>query len=115
MSVIASEEIPKPTIMHTMQNIMRLPIERGSDWNVYAYAVNKDIVNEGKVDDLRAVVFPLGSFYDEKQAEKHALDCMEKTGHPHIIVSRYGYPVKITAKPDPTIVQTVNVDIKIIK
>ena len=112
-SVIAAEVAPKPTLQHTMQNLMRLPIERGNDWNVYAYAVNKDLIDkDGQIDNLRAVIFPLGSFYDEKQAEKHALDCMEKTGHPHIKISRYGCPVKITAKPDQEIVQTVTVDLK---
>lgn len=111
-NTIGAEVAPKPTIVTSMQNIMKLPVERGNDWNVYAYTINKDIVVDGKVDDLRALVFPLGSFYDFDQAEKHAKSIMEKTHHPHIVVGRYGLPIKITTKPDHATVEKVAVDLK---
>lgn len=109
---VAAELAPRPTIVESMQNIMKLPVERGNDWNVYAYTINKDIIHEGKVDDLRAVVFPLGSFYDKDQAEKHAKHIMVQTKHPHIVVGRYGLPIKITTNPDTDIVETVTMDLK---
>ena len=113
MSEIAAELAPKPKIVHSMENIMKLPVEKGNDWNVYAYTINKDIIDEeGNVEDLRALVFPLGSFYNFEEADKHAKTVMEKTQHPHIVVGRYGLPIKITSKPDTALVETVTVDLK---
>lgn len=112
MSEVAAENAPKPILVQSMQNIMKLPVERGNDWNVYAYAINKDVIVDGKIDPLRALVFPLGSFYDEDAADKHAKYIMEKTQHPHIVIAQYGMPIKITTTPDSNKVNRVTMDLK---
>jgi hypothetical protein len=107
------DKVPQPTLITSLQNIMKLPVERGSDWGVIAYAINKDIVDDqGKVDDLRAVIFHLGSFYDQKEAEKHKDKVIELTGHSGIFVTRYAWPVPVTTNPDSDTVTVVNTDIK---
>ena len=105
-NAIGAEVSPKPSIVQSMQNIMKLPVERGNDWNVYAYTINKD------VDDLKALIFPLGSFYDQEQAEKHAKTIMEKTQHPRIVIGRYGLPIKITSAPNIEMIEKVTTDVK---
>lgn len=111
--MLATSETPKPTLVTSLQNIMQLPVERNCDYGVYAYVINKDIINEkGEVDDLRAMIFHLGSFYDEEKASNHAKNIIEKTGYSRIKVVQYGFPAEITVKPDPDIIQTINVDMK---
>ncbi len=105
-NMIAAEQAPRPKIVESMQNIMKLPVERGNDWNVYAYTINKE------PDDLKALLFPLGSFYDQDQAEKHAKSIMEKTQHPRIVIGQYGLPIKITSAPDVEMIEKVTMDMK---
>ena len=108
-----TEEKPAPTLVRSMQKIMQLPLERGMEWQVFAYCINKDIIGkDNTIDDLRAVIFPLGCFPTQDLACTHAKKIMEQTGHPHIQVVQYGYPAKITTKPDVDVVQDVAVDMK---
>lgn len=103
----------KPNLVRrdTLQALTRLRAPRGSDWCVFAYVLNHDIINaEGKADDLRAVVFPLGAFDEEARADKHAKSIIELTGHPGIIVARYASGIPLTAKFDATTVVEVPVD-----
>ncbi|HSW76364.1 MAG TPA: hypothetical protein VLG50_04940 [Candidatus Saccharimonadales bacterium] len=103
----------QPTLLHTMQKIIQLPIEHGVAWSVFAYAVNKDIINEhGQVDDLRAIIFPLGSFNTQQLAQQHVKKVMEETGHSYFIVSRYGLAVPITVKHDQDVIIDVPVDLQ---
>ena len=53
----------RPTLVNrnTLQSLVRLRGPQGSDWCVFAFVLNHDIVDkEGKIDDLRAMIFPLG-------------------------------------------------------
>lgn len=107
----ASSQSPVPTLLKSMQKIMQSPLELAANWMVLAYAINKDVVQpDGTLDDLRAVIFPLGSFVTEQAATAHAMKIMEETGHPYIKVVHYGQPAPITTKPADAI--TVAVDLK---
>lgn len=88
---------------------MTLPIEKGCDWNVFAYVINKEVVN---INDTLCIVFQLGSFKHFEEAEKHAKSIIEKTGYSHVFVAKYGVPVKITGKPDTNVIKTVTVDLQ---
>lgn len=105
----------QPTLVNrnTLQSLVRLRGPQGSDWCVFAFVLNHDIVDkEGKIDDLRAMIFPLGSFGDQERAEKHAKSIIELTGHAGIIVARYAQAVPLTAKFDANNVVEVLVDNK---
>jgi hypothetical protein len=112
--IIARETAPQSiNPIDCLKKIMKLPIERGCDWGVYAYVINKDIIDsEGNVDDLRAMIFHLGSFYDFEKAKQHAEKTIENTGYSKIIVAKYGLPVAITTKPSDNTIESVPVDIK---
>lgn len=99
----------KPTIKK-LQALTRLRPKAGCDWCVLAYALNKDIVRDGKVDDLHAMVFLLGSFETLQEAEKHSKSVIELTGYPDIFVTRYGAAFPLTSKFEGP-VEEVPVDI----
>jgi hypothetical protein len=67
---------------------------------------------DGSLDDLHAMVFPLGAFDDEAKASEHAKNIISITGHPGVIAARYGTPVHLTSKFDPNIVTEVAIDPK---
>lgn len=95
-----------------LQNIIKLKPEAGCEWNVYSYVINKDIIDEhGKVDDLRGLIFPLGSFDTLQKAENHAKNIIEKTGYSKVVVAKYGIPIQLSTKSDVSIIETVPVDI----
>jgi hypothetical protein len=98
---------------NTLQALVRLRGPQGSDWGVFAFVLNHDIIDkDGKVDDLRAMVFSLGSFGDQERAEKHARSIIELTGHAGIIVAPYAQAVPLTTKFDGERVVEVKVDDK---
>ena len=103
----------KPSLIHGMQNIMKLPIEKKNKWNVIAYALNKDIIDsEGNIDPLRGMIAPIGSYDSEEKAMDKAKEVIEKTGHPAIKIIKYGTFAELSTNPDPLIVKTVTVDTK---
>ena len=104
-----------PTLVKrdSLQALARLKGPQGNDWCVLAYVLNHDIIDkDGKVDDFRGVVFPLGSFDDQERAERHAKGIIELTGHAGVIVARYARPVPLTVKFDSKAVVEVPVDSK---
>jgi len=116
--ITGGEELGKPTMIHGMQNVMKLPIEHKSKWNVIAYAINKDIIDEnGNVDPLRAMIAPIGSYSDENKAIEKAKQVIEMTGHGAVKIIKYGIFAEITTTPDPELISTVTVDMhgKILK
>lgn len=111
--IVGADVVPTLPKINSLQAIMRLRPKAGCEWSTFAFSLNRDIVKpNGEIDDLYAVVFPLGSFYDRDAAEEHAKNVIETTGHPGIITARYGTPVKLTTKFDPNLVVDVPVDIK---
>ena len=109
-SKIASNIAPKSNIQ-SLKSIMKLPIQRGCNWNVFTYVLNQDLIGEdGKIDDLRAVVFCLGSFYDKGEAENHAKAIIEKTGYTNIIVAKYGLPIPLSVNPSSDTIEILTVD-----
>ena len=102
-----------PSIIPSLRNIMNLPVERECEWGIYAYVINSDVVDEqGNIDDLRAIMFHLGSFNNKKNAEKHVKYIIETTGHHALFISKYGMPVPITSKPNEQTIEHVTVDMK---
>ena len=111
MSSLQTLQQPPLVNKHTLEALSRLRATRGNDWCVFAYVLNHDIIDkDGKVDDLRAMVFLLGSFAEEKKAEKHAKSIIELTGHTGVIVAQYSRPVPLTVKFDAKAVTEVPVD-----
>lgn len=116
--MLASDEAPKPTLIHSMKNIMNLPMEDKYKWTVIAYALNKDIIDEnGKVDPLRGMISPLGTYRTETEAVKKAEEVIEKTGHWAIKIIKYASFAEISTNPDQSIITNVYVDVnnKILK
>lgn len=103
-----SSEI-QPTI-NKLKSLTRLRAKTGCDWCVFAYALNKDIVQDGKVDDLHSMVFPFGSFEKKEDAEKHAKSIIEITGYPAVVVARYATAVPLTSKYEDRCKEEVPVD-----
>ena len=102
-----------PSIIPSLRNLMNLPIEKESKWGVYAYAINNDIIDEqGNIDDMRAILFHLGSFSTKIDADKHVKYIIEMTGHNAIFISKYGMPVPITSKPNEHVTEHVTVDMQ---
>ena len=98
---------------NTLQALARLRGPQGNDWCVFAFVLNHDVLDkDGKVDDFRGMVFLLGSFGEQAQAERHAKGIIELTGHTGVIVSRYAHPVPLTLKFDGKAVVEVPVDNK---
>ena len=89
------------TSINALQKIMTL---NNPTWQILAYVLNQD-----KTDELRAMVFPLGSFKTEEAAEAQVKKLMEQTGYSRFVVARYGQPVPITNQADSI---NVPVDLK---
>jgi len=105
---------PQPTnIIHSLQKLLQSSIKHESLWNVYAYVINQDIIDDqGQIDDLRAIVIPLGSFCDYKKAVKHKDKLIEETGYKYFVIAKYGTIIPITVKPDLNIIEEVTVDMQ---
>lgn len=108
--------IAPPRNTNSLQKIMKLKPRINSEWNVLAYVLNRDMINEkGELDDLHAVVFSLGSFDNYSKAETYAKEVIEETGHSGIIVAPFGAPIKLTTKPENMVDIPVNPSGKIIE
>lgn len=108
---MSADTVPPPRKTMSLQALMKLAPRAGHEWNVFAYVLNRDMIQpDGTLDDLHAVVFPLGSFSDRESAAKYAESVIQSTGHPKIIVSRFAMPVQLTLQPDPSVVQQVTLD-----
>ncbi|MEM4260084.1 MAG: hypothetical protein QXG00_02510 [Candidatus Woesearchaeota archaeon] len=82
-----------------------------SDWFVFAFALNKDIIkDDGSLDELYGVIVPLKSFNNQKEAENYAKNVIVETGHPGVIVCRYGIPIPLTVKFNPKTVVDIPID-----
>ena len=111
-NVIGSEVAPK-NIMVSLSEIMKLPVERNCDWCVYAYALNSDIINEnGKIEDFRGLIFPLGCFNNLKKAENHAKKVIELTGYQNVVIAKYGLPIPMSTNPSRENIEILTVDQK---
>lgn len=109
----AGDIFPPLPKVNSLQALMRLRPKRGSEWNTFAFVLNRDMIGQdGKLDDLHAVVFPLGGFSEQDKAEEHAKNVIAITGHPAVIAARYGTPVKLSTKFDPSTVVEVPIDMK---
>lgn len=110
-NVAAGDMIPPMPKINSLQAIMRLRPKTGAEWSTIAFVLNRDMIkSDGTLDDLHAVIFPLGSFSTQELAEEHAKNIISMTGHPAVIAARYGAPVKLTTKFDPETVVQVPVD-----
>lgn len=104
--------IPPPNV-RSLQSLIRLRPPPGLEWCVLAYVLNRDLVKQdGSIDELYGMVFPLGSFRDIDKAEEHAKNVIAITGHPGVTVVHYSYPLRLVLKFDPTSVVEVAVDTK---
>ena len=109
----AGDTFPPLPKVNSLQALTRLRPKNGSEWCTFAFVLNRDLIkNDGSIDDLRAMVFPLGSFTEQVQAEEHAKSVITLTGHPGVVVARYGSPVPLATKFDPKVVTEVAVDVK---
>jgi hypothetical protein len=112
-NIVAGETIPVLPRVNSLQALSRLKPKKGSEWNTIAFALNRDIIDkDGKVDDLYGMIFSLGSFDDQEKAENHAKNVISLTGHPGVIVAKYGCAVPLSSKFDPNNVVDVPVDLK---
>lgn len=111
--VVAGESFPRPPKVNSLQALTRLRAKRGCEWCTFAFVLNRDMIkSDGSLDDLHAVVFPLGSFSDQDKAEEHAKNVISITGHPGVIAAKYAIPVPLTSKFDPNVVTEVAVDVE---
>lgn len=112
-NIVAGETIPVLPKVNSFQALSRLKPKRGSEWCTIAFALNRDIVDkDGKIDDLYGMIFSLGSFDEQEKAETHAKNIISLTGHPGVIVAKYGCAVPLSSKFDPNNVVDVPVDLK---
>jgi hypothetical protein len=109
-----SEELPLPPNSITcLKKLISSPIIQRCIWNVYAYVINQDVIDENnKIDDLRAYVIPLGSFTNDKKADKYIKKLIEATGYKHIVMAESGMLIPITVSPDSTVINKITVDTK---
>lgn len=106
-----SEQIP--LTVSSLQKLLKLPVKKECMWNVFAYCIHDDIVkDDGTLEDDRALVFLLGSFKHLKDAESHVKYVMEETGYGHIVVAKYGIPIKITTKRDNEVIEHITTDMQ---
>ena len=109
----AADIVPPPVRVNSLQALVKLRPIRGCEWCCIAFVLNRDMIkSDGTLDDLHAVIFHLGSFEQREKAEEHAKNIIATTGHPGVIVSRYGAPVKLSSNFDPNTVVDVPVDIQ---
>jgi len=112
-NIAAGDTFPPLPKVNSLQALMRLRPKRGSEWCTFAFVLNRDMLqSDGSLDDLHAVVFPLGAFDDQAKAEEHAKNIISITGHPGVVAARYGAPVPLATKFDPQTVVEVPVDVK---
>jgi hypothetical protein len=110
---IASDVIPPAPKVNSLQALTRLRTKGKCDWCVFAFSLNRDMIKpDGTLDELHAMVFPLGAFHEQNEAEDHATNVIAITGHPGVIAARYATPVPLTTKFDPKTVTEVAVDTK---
>jgi len=85
----------------SLRSIMKLRPINGSEWNVFAYVLNKDMIHNDengsvKLDELHGLVFPLGGFSNKKSADKYAQKVRNITGYKFIASVPFGYATKLT-------------------
>jgi hypothetical protein len=109
----ASDIVPPPSKVNSLQALTRLRPKTGVEWSTFAFVLNRDMIKpDGTLDELHAVVFPLGSFDSEEKADEHAKNVMEITKHPAVVSAHYGTPVPLKVKFDPKVVKEVDFDMK---
>lgn len=107
------DTIPPLPKVNSLQALMRLRPKRGCEWCTFAFVLNRDMIrSDGSLDDLHAMVFPLGAFDSEERAEEHAKNIISITGHPAVVAAKYGAPVPLTLKFDTKVITEVPVDLK---
>jgi len=112
-TIVASDVVPPVRKINSLQALTRLKPKRGSEWCTFAFVLNRDMIKpDGSLDELHAVVFPLGAFDEQEKAEKHAKSIIEITGHPGVIAACYGSPIPLTTNFDPSVVEDVPVNMK---
>ena len=112
-SVVAGESFPPLPKVNSLQALTRLRAKEGSQWCTFAFVLNRDMIKpDGTLDELHAMVFPLGSFADKDKAEEHAKNVIAITGHPGVLAAKYAAAVPLTTKFDPSVVTEVAVDAK---
>lgn len=108
---VGAASVPPPSRVNSLQALTRLRPKRGCEWGTFAFSLNRDMIKpDGTLDELHAVVFPLGAFSDQSAAEEHAKNIMAITGHPGVVAARYGAPVPLTTKFDPNATTEVYLD-----
>lgn len=109
-----TQEQPKPTVKNTLQAITRLRSPHHSqEWGVFAYALNSEILTDGKLDELYGLVFPLGSFSTKEEAETHAKNIVATTLHPGVVVAKYATPFPLSSgSKSENEVEKVKIDAK---
>lgn len=101
-NTIGSEIAGPPRKVESLHALMKLKPTKGNKFCTFAFALNRDMIKEdGTLDDLHAVVFPLASFDNEESAHNYVRDVIQRTGHSGIIASKFGAPVQLTSKFDP--------------
>ncbi len=110
-SISGIKLVGQPLKVNSLQSIMRLQPLKGSEWCVYAYVLNRDVVDkDGNVDDMRGMIFPLGSFRDRDEAEQHAKNVISITGHQGVVVAKYGCAIPLTTNIDHKTILNVPLD-----
>jgi len=112
-NIIAGDVVPVAPKVNSLRALTRLRPKKGSNWNVFAFSLNRDMIKkDGTLDELHAVVFPLGSFDDQNKAEEHAKNVIATTGHPAVVAAQYAAAVPLTIKFDSKVVTEVPVDMQ---
>lgn len=103
---------PIVNTVESLQKVLKLSATNGDNWCIFAHVINSNIVDkDGKVDDFRGAIIPLGSYGDRIAAEKQAKKIIEDTGYPGITVARYATFIPLSVTPNPETITTVPVDI----
>lgn len=112
--LIGGESIPKPVNRNSLQELVKLkPRNQCHEWNIFAYVLNRDMIHEdGTLDELYGMLFPLGSFADKDDADKEVERIIEKTGCSNVFRARYARNVPLTTKIPSTNLINVPVDDK---
>jgi hypothetical protein len=94
------EQTTKSPNKQNLRAITKLLPHSEYEWCVTAFALNRDMITkDGTLDPLHGVIFALGSFATQEEAEAHRKYVIEQTGHAAVIVSRYGAATPLTRKP----------------
>jgi hypothetical protein len=72
---------------------------KGQNWSVFCYFLNRDIVVDGKADDLFGYVIMLGSYKTEEQAKQRVEALIQETGHAGFCAAKYGVPGPLERTP----------------